>query len=354
MPTPPHPPHRGWRVLVLGGAGRVGRSAVAELSRDATVAAVTLGDQDVGAAAEACAALRAGATAQLEVQRLDVFDLTDLQDAMEGHDVVVSAIRTADEGRLVRAALDAGVPYVSACDRWEVTEEVMRRWHPRALDAGLLLVLGAGVSPGVSNGIAAWLARDLDTLESIDVLLDLPRGPAARALSAPGATWEAGARRVRRPARRSRLGELPGGTRRVWLAGHPETLTLPGLLYGVADVRFWVGGSLAAWGARLGVLPRVPRRWLARDGRAALRVEVRGDGGVERVGFLTCGLAEGTGVALAAAALLVARGEVTEDRGVLPAEAAFDARTWLTDLERRGLRTWRDAACAQPLLPLPP
>ncbi|TKA04633.1 saccharopine dehydrogenase family protein [Actinacidiphila oryziradicis] len=70
---------------------------------------------------------------------------------------------------VARAALAAGAAYVDICDDVEGTEAILAL-HDEAKKAGLPLITGAGLSPGVSNWMASRLLSEQPTTDGVQVV----------------------------------------------------------------------------------------------------------------------------------------------------------------------------------------
>ena len=140
------------KILVMGGAGDMGSRTVEDLAEKEGVEKVTIGDRDSRRAGEIAAALEK-APAQVSAASLDALDHASMVKAMKEHDLVASALGPfyLFETRLVRAALEAGVDYISICDDWCAAQDTIIRFDGAAREKGRTVVTGCGVSPGMSN-----------------------------------------------------------------------------------------------------------------------------------------------------------------------------------------------------------
>lgn len=232
------------RVLVLGGAGEMGRIAVREAAVYSFVTHVTVADINYeqakwvswGAGRKACAAA------------CNVMDKEGLGRLIASHDVVLNTVGPFYRFGLpiLGAVLDAGKHYADICDDWEAMLDMLEL-DTRAKAGGSLALLGMGASPGITNLLAKSAAASLDRVDelltgwSLDVQEgDLGKG-SARPMETPNAAtvhWlqqltgtvrqlEEGRLQDVRPLQR-RLIDYPGmGPLPVWNVGHPEGVTLP-------------------------------------------------------------------------------------------------------------------------------
>ncbi len=154
------------RIVVLG-CGFHGRGIAYEIAAAADVETVVAADID-GARAAAVAA-KAGC----EAAAVDIFDAGALASLLEGATVVFNAVgpyhRTAAPA--IEAALAAGVHYVDMADDHEVAEMVFLdpAWDARAREAGISVLVGCGIAPGLTGILARLGCERLDVAERVAV-----------------------------------------------------------------------------------------------------------------------------------------------------------------------------------------
>lgn len=361
------------RILVLGGSGEMGSAAVADLV-ERTDHEVTVGDIRVDAAL----ALLQRLGAPERVVEVDVEDLPSLAHALADADVVLNATYMRHNVPVTDAAIAAGVHLVDLGSYYPETLQQLER-HEAAVAAGVRIVPGCGVAPGLTNILARLGADQLDSVDAIRMysyithpMWTSPGIVVTRFDASTGTSivWEDG-RAVEHP---SFSGEerftfpQPYGEQEVHLVPHPEPLTLPRHI-DVRDVVFKVGYPTDET-ARIRVLlelgfhrddpfdidgvavsPRrfastyIGRRGIGPDERSAnvkhVRVAGMRDGqpttltydfAVEQTGRSASAAITGTVAAIAAD--LVARGGPA---GVHPPEAAFEPGPFIDALAERGL-----------------
>jgi len=365
------------KVIVLGGAGVMGSRAVEDLAASEGVETITVADRDDGSARALVDAMPPGA-AKIEVARVDAGDHASLVSAMKGHDLAASALGPfyRFESRLISAALEAGIHYVSICDDWSATLDAFMRFDGPAREKGLTVVTGSGASPGLTNVGIRYLAGRLDSVEKADVYvyvpIDSPEGEATimHALFVYGITvpvFRDGTTQMIPAGAESRRVAFPvAGEVRVWNCGHSEPVTLPRYFPALKEMNMMMGlgtgtGPLV-WAGRLGAYKSPGRReWLSRNyvrltGSAkreapelegAVRIDVTGvlDG---RATTLTgCGTAtmrDSTGLALSVGAQLTGAGRLTATGGVFAPEGCFDPDEFLSMMAQRGVYIHSDLA----------
>ena len=361
------------RILVLGGSGEMGSAAVADLVKR-SAHEITVGDIRVDAARAHLE--RLGAPDR--VVDVDVDEPDSLAKAVADTDVVLNATYMRHNVPVTDAAIAAGVHLVDLGSYYPETLQQLER-HETAVAAGVRIVPGCGVAPGLTNILARLGADQLDSVDAIRMysyithpMWTSPGIVVTRFDASTGTSivWEDG-RAVEHPSfsgeERFTFPE-PYGEQEVHLVPHPEPLTLPRTI-DVRNVLFKVGYP-ADETARIRVLlelgfdrdepfsidgaaisPRrfaasyIGRRGIGADDRSANVKHVRVDGvrdgkpttltydfAVEQTGRSASAAITGT-VAAIAADLVARDGPV----GVRPPEAAFEPRPFIDALAERGL-----------------
>ena len=162
------------RIVVLGGAGAMGRVTVADLARSTGVEEVRIAD--VNRAAAETLAREIGGPARAGYVP-GAYHLA-LVEACGGADVVVNATSHKLNVPVMRACLevhahytDLGGLYWWALDQLSLDREFQ--------DAGLSAAISFGAAPGITNMLAAAACERLDSVESIEVIDAV----------VPGRTW---------------------------------------------------------------------------------------------------------------------------------------------------------------------
>lgn len=372
------------KIIVLGGAGDMGSQTVETLAASPDVRRITIADRNV-AGAEALARRLAGSGPEVIVRPLDARHHADVVEAMRGHDVAASALGPfyKFESPMVRAALEAGVDYISICDDWIAARDVLEQWDEPARRQGRRIVIGMGTSPGLSNLAVRYLAGQMDRAQRATITVYQPpesgKGMAVLqhvlfVYAGPAPIWRNGRLEMVPAGRIARDVDLPGvGRKRVWNAGHAEPVTLPRFIPSLEEVIFlmsvgvwtylflWLGRlRLTVTHQRIERVAKLLARLLpaAKEGNpeppGALRVDVEGVRDGQPVHLLLCGIGQmrpATGIPLALGARMLARGEVlTTEGGVYAPEGIIDPMGMLKGLaELAGLRAYTDVAMSQPL-----
>ncbi len=337
------------RVLVLGGAGEVGRVAARTLAAAAAVTELVVADLDGRRAESVATSLGPKASSRFA----DVTDRRTLRALMRDCDIVVNTVGPFFRFGvpILSAAIDAGRDYVDVCDDWEPTLDMLAL-DERARAAGVTALIGMGASPGVANLLAVTAGRELDTVDTVVTGWNVggTMQSESRHTGRPSAAIVHGVRQisgtiqvtrggrfVSRPALEKIELDYPGiGPINGRTFGHPEAVTLqrafPGLrdntniavgdrvtLAALATLRFGIdrrilsaarAAAIAAFAERL--LPAKPADIIAPAGPPPLFALVRGtrDGrpataatALAQIPGLSMG--ENTAVPLAVATLLL-------------------------------------------------
>jgi lysine 6-dehydrogenase len=162
------------RIVVVGGAGAMGRWTVRDLTESEGVDEVVVADLDGSRALEAAgwAAARSGSngTAQVSALAVDATDADGLRRAFDGADVVCNCAVYALNLPVMEACADAGAHYVDLGGLFHTTRRQLAL-HDRFVAAGVTAVVGMGGSPGITNVLAAVAARGLGEVSEVEVRL---------------------------------------------------------------------------------------------------------------------------------------------------------------------------------------
>ena len=154
------------KILVLG-CGEMGTSAVKDLYYRSRFEKITVATRNMEKAKKLLSTLK-GKKPLLEGKKLDVTDRDQLRDSMKGHDIVVNCVgpNYKTEVLIAEAAIDSRVSLIDINDDYETTLEMLEL-DERAKEAGILIVLGLGASPGINNIFVRAAADQLDDVEQI-------------------------------------------------------------------------------------------------------------------------------------------------------------------------------------------
>ncbi len=154
------------RVVVIGGAGAMGRITVRDLVETAPQFEVVIGERDLQAAERLVRGLRARAGRRLRAEQVDASDWRQLTALAQGAFAVINAAGHRFNLEVMRACVAAGAHYVDLGGLFHVTRE-QYRLHGDFKRRGLTALLGVGAAPGITNVLARSVADELETVKSI-------------------------------------------------------------------------------------------------------------------------------------------------------------------------------------------
>ncbi len=380
------------KIVVLGGAGKMGCIAVQDLAGDERVKELVIADYDMKQARTVAEIIN---SPKVSIQQVDATDHDALVGVLRGASVCLNATVYYFNLPVMEACLEAGVCYTDMGGLFHTTRKQLQL-SDRFAEAGVSAVLGMGSAPGVPNIQARYAADRLDTIEYIRIYDGIQPPPPddvrfpyavptiVEELTEPPMVYRDGEFIACEPLTEFEdywfappLGLLP-----MHLSLHSEVATLPvsfrdkGVKECFFKINYW--GMAPEAVQKVGVLvdfgfagreavdvkgqPVVPRDVLVAmmsdyvpsttellapptkqppDWVKEIVTEVRGtkDGKeiTYRLGTLTCKGALPTGVAPARAAIWLAEGRISP--GVYPPEAVIDPEPFFKELESREIYT---------------
>ncbi len=363
------------RLVVLGGCGAVGSTAVRMLAATDYFDEYVVADRDIEAARKLSSDLGPDKVKAVE---LDADDPQNLRDVISGASVILNCVGPFYKygPPILEAAIEAGIDYVDICDDLDATE-AMLAMDGKAQDAGISALVGMGSSPGMANLLVKFTAETLlDAVDSVDIYHahggEDVEGPAvikhrfhSMEIDIPMfldgeyktvRLFEESGRALEEETDFRDVGTYP-----VYGYPHPETMTLPKYIKGVKRVTN-LGlvipvsyAELIKSMVKLGLTSDeplevqghmiIPREFAVayvisrRDGllkeagidfpRGCLKIVVKGtkDGDpltyVFQMSSSGMGMGEGTGIPAAMGAIVMGQGKITL-KGAFPPEAAVD------------------------------
>ena len=154
-------------IIVLGGAGAMGRVTVRTLTEYADIDRITIADYSEERAREVASALQ---SSKIEVRQIDVNDVERLSALIRGANVVLSAVEYVYNLPVLRACIQERVHYADLGGLFHMTRTLMAL-HDEAEAAGITAILGMGGTPGITNLLARAAVDKLDRVESVKVQL---------------------------------------------------------------------------------------------------------------------------------------------------------------------------------------
>ena len=153
------------RIVVLGGAGIIGRAIVRDLADDGEVKEIVVADLDLDGARKLADGLgRPGVSAV----KADVTDHAALVKLVRGAGAVINSVQYYFNLQVMKACAEARAHYIDLGGLFHTTRKQLE------LDgdfrkAGVVAVLGLGSCPGIANVQARAAADTFDTVESIRI-----------------------------------------------------------------------------------------------------------------------------------------------------------------------------------------
>ena len=137
-------------IIVLGGAGAMGRVTVRTLTEYEDVDHITIADYNEERARELAFSLKSGKT---QVRQIDVNNEERLRSLLRGSDVVLSAVDYVYNLPVLRACIAEKVHYADLGGLFHMSRKLLEL-HAEASAAGITAILGMGGTPGITNMLA--------------------------------------------------------------------------------------------------------------------------------------------------------------------------------------------------------
>ncbi len=154
-------------IIVLGGAGAMGRVTVRALSEYPDIDEVTIADYHEGRARELAESLR---STKLQVRQIDVNDEERLRALLRGADVALSEVDYVFNQPILRACIKEKVHYADLGGLFHMSRTLMAM-NDEVEAAGITAVMGMGGTPGITNLLACLAVEQLESVESVKVQL---------------------------------------------------------------------------------------------------------------------------------------------------------------------------------------
>ena len=153
------------RIVVLGGAGKMGCIAVQALVREARVDEIVIGDFNLEQAQVVADYID---SPKISLEHVDVNEHEKLVDTLKGADACLNATVYYTNLAIMEACLEAGVHYTDMGGLFHVTRKQLKL-SERFAEKGLSAVLGMGSAPGMPNIQSRYAADRLDSIEYVRV-----------------------------------------------------------------------------------------------------------------------------------------------------------------------------------------
>src|SRR5689334_9665634 len=149
------------RIVVLGGAGKMGSVAVQDLAVNPRVDEVIIADMNQQAADEICGYLK---SSKIQFVKVDLNDQAGLVSVLSAANACVNATVYYTNLQVMEACLQAKTHYTDMGGLFHTTRKQLE-YHERFAEAGISAVLGMGSAPGIPNIQSRYAADRLDTIE---------------------------------------------------------------------------------------------------------------------------------------------------------------------------------------------
>ena len=154
-------------IIVLGGAGAMGRITVRTLIEYEDVDQVTIADYNEERAREIAATL---GSSKIQVKQIDVNDSERLSQLLQGSDVALNAVEYIYNLPVLEACIQEKVHYADLGGLFHITRKLMDR-SAAAEAVGITAIVGMGGTPGITNLLARAAVYKLERVDSIRVQL---------------------------------------------------------------------------------------------------------------------------------------------------------------------------------------
>ncbi len=155
------------KLVVLGGAGIVGKVIARDLALSRDVAEVIVADLSEEGARAAVARI-APNDARFRAVGVDVTDRAALVNLLRGADCTINSVQYYFNLDVMNACLEAGSHYVDLGGLFHTTRKQLAL-HAEFQARGLTAILGLGSCPGVANVQPALVAGRFDTIQAIKI-----------------------------------------------------------------------------------------------------------------------------------------------------------------------------------------
>ena len=150
------------KVLVLGGVGAMATETTIDLVETSDFDEIRVADINIGKVEALVGKLK---DKRLTASKVNAESIEDMVDLMRGFDVVANGLPRTYCENAIRAAIEAKVDMLDLVSPHEETLAL----DQDARSAGICVVGGVGITPGITNILAQLGADRLDEVEQIDI-----------------------------------------------------------------------------------------------------------------------------------------------------------------------------------------
>jgi saccharopine dehydrogenase-like NADP-dependent oxidoreductase len=155
------------KIVLLGGAGIIGKVIARDLALTDDVTEVVVADLNE-AGAQATVAKAAPGDSRFKAAVIDVTDRVALVKLLRGADCVINSVQYYFNLDVMRVCLEAGCHYVDLGGLFHTTRKQLEL-NEDFQSKGLTAILGLGSCPGIANVQPALVADRFDTIRSIKI-----------------------------------------------------------------------------------------------------------------------------------------------------------------------------------------
>ena len=153
------------KILALGGAGDMGRFAVAVLLDSPVVSSITVADRNYELAK---IFVELTGSDKISAYEIDVREHDRIVELIKSHDIVMNTVGPfyTFATLTLDAAIEARRNYIDICDDWKPTLDMLDM-DGNAKNAGITALVGMGASPGITNIFAVTVCSILDEVDKL-------------------------------------------------------------------------------------------------------------------------------------------------------------------------------------------
>lgn len=150
------------KILVLGGVGAMATETTIDLVETSDFDEIRVADINLGKVETFIGKLK---DKRLKATKVDAESINGIADLMRGFDIVANGLPRIYCENAIKAAIEAKVDMLDLISPHEETLAL----DPDARSAGICVVGGVGITPGITNILAQLGADRLDKVEQIDI-----------------------------------------------------------------------------------------------------------------------------------------------------------------------------------------
>jgi saccharopine dehydrogenase-like NADP-dependent oxidoreductase len=150
------------KIIVLGGVGAMATETTIDLVKTSDFDQIMIADIDLE---KVESFIRKLDDPRLEGTKINAESISDMVDLIRGYDVAANGLPRIYCENAIRAAIEAGVDMLDLISPHEETLAL----DEKAREAGVSIVGGVGITPGITNILARLGSDYLDSVEQIDI-----------------------------------------------------------------------------------------------------------------------------------------------------------------------------------------